>query len=128
MHKQVRIPIIGTKGTKGVLKARGTSGMVLRTIRMAAQTKVNARSVPILVISPATCAGINPANRLTSTINRQLLCTGVRKRWLILEKNGGKRPSRLMLRNTRLCPSRVTMITEQYPNRMARMMALFNHG
>ena len=48
---------MGISGTSGVLKERGTSGMVLRTTSTAAQTSVKAISVPMLVISPASRAG-----------------------------------------------------------------------
>lgn len=57
-----------------------------------------------------------------------LLRAGVLNFSLICEKNGGNNPSWLMLRKTRLCPNNVTMMTEQYPNRMARTIALFIQG
>lgn len=78
MQRQVRMPRMGTKGTKGVLKARGALGMVRRTTSTAAQTKVKAMSVPILVISPATRAGTMAANMPTMTMKRALLRAGVR--------------------------------------------------
>ena len=78
IQRQVRMPKIGTVGTKGVLKARCTSGILLRTINTAAQTNVKANKVPILVISPATRAGTNAASPPTMTMNNKLLCAGVR--------------------------------------------------
>ena len=72
------MPRIGTVGTKGVLKARCTSGILLRTINTAAQTNVKANKVPILVISPATRAGTNTASPPTMAMNNKLLCAGVR--------------------------------------------------
>ena len=47
---------------------------------------------------------------------------------LICEKNGGNRPSWLMLRKTRLCPNSVTMMTEQYPNRMESCLLYTSYG
>ncbi|CUQ48817.1 Uncharacterised protein [Dorea longicatena] len=119
---------MGISGTSGVLKERGTSGMVLRTTSTAAQTSVKAISVPMLVISPASRAGTKAASRPTSTMKSRLLRAGVRNFSLICEKKGGSSPSWLMLRNTRLCPSSVTMMTEQYPNRMDSTMARFSQG
>ena len=113
MHRQVSIPKIGTSGTNGVLKERGISGMVFRTTNTAAHTSVKAISVPMLVISPARRAGTNAANQPTISINRRLLRAGVRNFSLMCEKNGGSSPSWLILRKTRLCPNKVTIITEQ---------------
>ena len=87
--------------------------MVLRTMRTAAHTSIKANSVPILVISPATPAGTNAANKPTATMKSTLLWAGVRKRGCILLKNGGNSPSWLMLRKMRLCANNVTMITLQ---------------
>ena len=56
MNKQVKIPSIGIKGTKGVLKARGASGFVFLNTITPMQTSINAKRVPILVISPTTLA------------------------------------------------------------------------
>ena len=87
--------------------------MVLRTINTPAHTKVKANSVPMLHISPATLAGTKAANRPTNTMKSRLLRAGVRYFSWICENNGGNKPSLLILRKTRLCPSSVTMITEQ---------------
>jgi hypothetical protein len=77
INKQVKIPSIGTNGTNGVLKLRGALGMVLRITNTPIQTRINANSVPMLVISPTTLAGTNAANKLTKTMNSKLFFAGV---------------------------------------------------
>ena len=72
------MPKIGINGTKGVLKARGASGILFRIIITPTHTRINANSVPILVISPTTRAGTKAANRLTKSIKRKLFLAGVR--------------------------------------------------
>ena len=71
------MPKIGTSGTRGVLKARGRSGIFFRITQMPAHTNIKANKVPMLVISPTTRAGINAAKRLTNIMNKKLLLTGV---------------------------------------------------
>lgn len=77
INKQVAIPNTGTTGTNGVLNALGASGIFFRKTKTPIQTKMNANSVPILVISPTTLAGTNAANKLTKTRNSKLLFAGV---------------------------------------------------
>jgi hypothetical protein len=56
------MPKIGTKGTSGALNGRLISGSVFLKIITPALTKIKASNVPILVKSPATLPGTNPAN------------------------------------------------------------------
>src|SRR6266536_740707 len=59
--RQVRIPRIGTSGTKGARKGRFALGFVRRITITAPQTITKANRVPILVISARMLSGINPA-------------------------------------------------------------------
>lgn len=68
---------MGISGTKGVLKARGASGIFTRKIITPTQTNIKANNVPILVISPTTLPGTNAANKLTNTANSMLDLKGV---------------------------------------------------
>ena len=72
--------------------------------------------------------GTKAANVPTNNINRKLLRAGVRNFSWIWENRGGSSPSRLILKNTRLCPNNVTMITEQYPSKIAITIARFIQG
>src|SRR6478672_2402697 len=101
MNKQVKMPNTGTRGTRGVLKARGASGFVFLNTITPMQTRINANSVPILVISPTTLAGTNAANKLTNIMNKKLDLAGVLNLGCTLEKTDGSRPSLLMEKNTR---------------------------
>jgi hypothetical protein len=58
MNKQVTIPNIGTRGTKGVLNDLGSSGIFTRITHIPAHTSIKANKVPMLVISPTTRAGV----------------------------------------------------------------------
>lgn len=60
------MPKIGTNGTSGVLKFLFKLGSLTRRIQTAAQTKINANKVPILVKSPATEPGTNAAKKPTN--------------------------------------------------------------
>ena len=62
---QTIIPKMGTKGTKGVLNSLCNSGLVFRKIITAAQTKIKANKVPILVMSPTISPGTKAANAPT---------------------------------------------------------------
>src|SRR5437016_13985107 len=78
--KQVRIPRIGTKGTKGARKGRFASGLVLRITRTAPQTITKANKVPMLVISARILSGIKPAIDARNNPVRIVDFHGVRKR------------------------------------------------
>lgn len=100
MNRQVKMPIIGTKGTQGVLKALGASGKVFLITRTPRHTSINANRVPILVISPTTRAGINAANKLTNIMNKKLLLAGVLNSGCTSENIFGIKPSWDILKNT----------------------------
>src|SRR6266567_6432959 len=76
--RQVRMPRIGTKGTKGARKGRFASGLVRRITRTAPQTITKANNVPMLVISAKMLRGINPAIEATNSPVRIVDFQGVR--------------------------------------------------
>lgn len=87
------MPIIGTKGTNGVLKGRGRSGSVLRNNITPIQTKENANKVPIETMWPKSVTGTKPAKMLTKSIKKILVLKGVLNlEWIVL-KNFGNNPS-----------------------------------
>ena len=59
--KHIKMPRIGNKGTKGVLKGRGVSGLVRRSTITLPQTITNASNVPIDTSSPNNPIGNKPA-------------------------------------------------------------------
>src|SRR3984893_3855662 len=79
-NKQVRMPKIGTSGTKGARNGRLALGFVLRMTITAPQTITNANKVPMLVISARMLNGMNPANDATNRPVRIVDFQGVRKR------------------------------------------------
>src|SRR6266487_2378063 len=101
---QTTIPTVAVKGTAGVLNCRWSSGFFTRIIHTPAHTSINAKSVPILVISPTTSAGINPANNAESTKNIAFDLYGVLYLGCTSEKTFGTNPSRLIVKKTRDCP------------------------
>ena len=75
--KQIIMPNNGIAGTKGTRKAPSDVGIVRRMMRTPAQTNMKAKSVPMLVISPATLAGTKAARRPTTIMKSRLLWAGV---------------------------------------------------
>ena len=128
INRQQTIPNIGIKGTNGVLKALGRSGCVLRKMIIPAHTNTNASKVPILVISPTTVAGTKAANKLTNTMNKRFDLEGVPNLGCTSENTFGSKPSFYIEKNTRDWPISITIITEEYPARIAMIIALFSHG
>jgi len=53
------MPSTATTGSAGTMKPRGTSGRRTRMTHTPAHTRMNANSVPMLVISPTTLSGTN---------------------------------------------------------------------
>src|SRR5579862_1516956 len=76
----VRIPRIGTRGTRGVLKGRGRSGRLRRRIHTPAQTITKARSVPIFTRTARSPIGIIDAKIATQTPTTSDEIHGVRNR------------------------------------------------
>src|SRR4030095_4507697 len=101
MAVQTRMPKIDTTGTEGTLNCLGISGCFTLIIHTPAQTRMNANKVPILVISPTTSAGMNPANKADITKNIMLDLYGVLNFGCTSEKTFGTKPSRLIEKNTR---------------------------
>ena len=58
-------PRIGTNGYNGALKGLLASGLVLRIIKTAVQTIMNAKRVPIFTSSARILSGRNPARTAT---------------------------------------------------------------
>src|ERR1700682_228206 len=77
-NKQVRMPRIGTSGTKGARNGRLALGFVLRMTMTAPQTITNANKVPMLVISAKMLSGIKPAIEATKRPVRIVDFQGVR--------------------------------------------------
>ncbi len=96
-------------------KPRGRSGWRLRRISTAIETRMKAKSVPMLERSasvpmsnmPAGIATKNPATQVATSGVRNLLCTR--------ENAAGSRPSRDMANHTRAWPSWNTRIEEIMP-------------
>src|SRR6478752_2082639 len=112
-------PSVETTGSAGTTKPRGTSGLRRRMIQTPMQTRMNANSVPMLVISPTTSSGMNAANKDVNTKNSQLDLCGVLNVGCACENTGGTRPSRLIEKNTRDCPSSITRMTDEKAARIA---------
>jgi len=105
----------GTTGTKGHLKARSLSGAFFRKTMTAADTMMNAQSVPIFVNSATTPMGRKPATiPQTTQINRELLVGVLYTEWM-WPKNFGSKPSRDMTNRIRLWPKIMTSRTEVKP-------------
>src|SRR5947199_10039272 len=100
-------------GSTGALKARGMSGRLTRMIQTPMQTRMNAKSVPMLVISPTMSSGRNAAKIAVKKKNSQFDLYGVLKRGCTSEKTFGNRPSWHMEYNTRYWPLSITSITDE---------------
>src|SRR5206468_1394690 len=94
--RQTTAPAIGTKGTHGVLKGRGTSGAVLRRTTTPMLTRTKASSVPMLTSWLSTAIGFRPANSAMIVPVTAVLTSGVRNRRWTAEKTDGNTPSRLI--------------------------------
>src|SRR2546430_2673499 len=97
-------------------------------IQTPAQTSMKAKSVPMLVISPETSAGINAANKPVKMKNNMFDLYGVLYRGCTSEKILGTSPSRLIEKNTRDWPSNMTRITDENPARMATVTNFESHS
>ena len=95
-YPQTKTPAIGTKGTSGVLKALGASGIFLRITKIPMHTKEKANRVPMLTICPKSLIGTNPAKILTKNIKKIFVFHGVRNLEWICPKNLGSNPSLLI--------------------------------
>src|SRR5262249_3964911 len=97
----IRIPMIGVKGTHGALNGRSRSGLRRRRIHTPAETMTNASSVPMLTISVSTLIGKDAARAATKNPTVRVEIQGVRKRgWTELNIRGNN-PSRDMEKKTR---------------------------
>src|SRR5579875_275065 len=76
----VKIPRIGTSGTRGVLNGRGKFGRLFRKAQTPAETITKASSVPMLTRSASSPIGISDANAATQTPTTSEEIHGVRKR------------------------------------------------
>src|SRR2546428_677644 len=122
------MPSVQTTGTAGTRNPRSSSGLRTRMIQMPAHTKINANSVPMLVISPVTSAGTNAARTPVKTKNNILDLYGVLKRGCTSEKIRGTKPSRLMEKKTRDWPSSITRMTDEKPAKIATVTDLESHS
>src|SRR5579859_2898155 len=80
MASEITIPRMGTTGTHGVLKGRGSSGLRFRKTHTPAHTITNASNVPMETISSSTLMGSDAARTATKkpTVSDEI--HGVRKR------------------------------------------------
>ena len=90
------MPRTAVTGSTGTVKPRGMSGRLTRMIQTPAQTRMNANSVPMLVISPTMSSGTKAAKSAVKTKNSQFDLYGVLKRGCTSEKTFGTRPSWLI--------------------------------
>src|SRR5579863_3424846 len=128
MAKFQTMPRIGTSGTSGVRNGRGVSGCARRITQTPAHTMTKANRVPMLVISPTTESGRKAEKGDTKSMNKRFERHGVRNFGWMSEKTLGTRPSRDMEKNTRLCPSSITSMTEVNPQMMPNLMRNFSHS
>src|SRR5258707_2985634 len=96
MAPHTTMPSVDTTGTAGALNDLGSSGRRLRRIHTPAHTRMNANSVPMLVISPTMSPGMNAPNSAVNTKNSMLDFHGVLYFGCTSENTGGTRPSRLI--------------------------------
>src|ERR1700682_1144083 len=97
-------------------------------IHTPAQTRMKAKRVPIQIFSPVTSAETKAASRPVKTKKSRFDLYGVLNRGCTSEKTLGTRPSRLIEKKTRDCPSNITRITEEKPARIATVTDLDNHS
>ena len=90
------IPMMATNGKAGTVKPRVRSGRRTRMIQTPAQTRMNAKSVPMLVISPTMSSGMKAANSPVKTKNSMFDLYGVRNRGWTSEKIFDTSPSWLI--------------------------------
>ena len=90
------MPRIATTGSAGTLKPRGTSGRRTRMIHTPAHTRMNANSVPMLVMSPTMFSGTNAAKSAVKKKNMMFDFYGVRNVGWTSEKTFGTSPSSLI--------------------------------
>ena len=90
------IPMMGTKGTQGVLNGRGRSGRRTRKIQTPAETITKASSVPMLTSCPNWPMGITPPMMATKTPTMICVFQGVRNLGWISLAHFHSRPSRDM--------------------------------
>src|SRR5213079_614207 len=87
--RQVSMPRIGVKGTKGTRNGRSAAGCVRRMMSTAAQTMTKAKSVPMLTTSSNTVMGKNAASVATKRPVTRVDFQGVRNFSCIAPKKEG---------------------------------------
>src|ERR1700743_3401569 len=127
MAPQTKMPRIATTGKNLTLKSRCKSGLRTRRIQTPAHTRMNAKSVPMLVISPTMLSGRKAANSEVKTKNSMLDFHGVLNLGCGSEKIFGTKLSSLMEKKTRDWPYNMTRITEEKPARMATVTNFASH-
>src|SRR5260370_2665189 len=66
MAREINMPMMGVKGTQGVLNGRGSFGSRRRRTHTPAQTMTKASNVPMLTISSRTFMGSDAARTPTN--------------------------------------------------------------
>src|SRR5450755_4210817 len=101
MAIEIKIPIIGTNGTHGVLNERGRSGSRRQISHTPAHTITKASSVPMLTISSRTLMGSDAASAATKVPTVREEIHGVRNFGWTLLNIAGNSPSFDMEKKTR---------------------------
>ncbi len=121
-------PSGATAHTQGVRKGRLALGSLSRRMGTPAQTRANAKRVPMLVSSPSTVIGRNAAVIATSAPVKMVVTCGVRKRrWT--DANTGGWPI-IMTRITEVRPRMAPILTmaESQPRPTASIPTAMGSG
>lgn len=119
---EAAIDRIGTSGTSGVRNERCRSGRVRRRMITPRATTTKANSVPMFTSVASSLMLVKPATTAMMTPSRMVGRYGVRNFGWVTEKNRGSRPSRLIAKNTRVCPSSRIMQTVVRPTAAPKLM------
>src|SRR5689334_15153391 len=96
MAPHTMMPSVDTTGSAGTTNPRAMSGRRFRMIQTPRHTRMNANSVPMLVISPTMSSGMNAANNDVNTKNSMFDLYGVLNFGWTCENTFGTSPSWLI--------------------------------
>src|SRR3989442_8559857 len=108
-------PAGATAQIHGVRNARFSLGSRTRSTMIPMETITNASRVPIETRLLASRTVSRDETNATATPVMIEVIHGVRNRGWMLLTNGGSRPSRDIVQNTRDCPRSITRITDDSP-------------
>src|SRR3954454_23356016 len=127
-YRQASTERTGRTGTPGTRNDRGRSGRVRRSTSTPTATSTNANSVPMLTSSASSLSGTNVEMTATARPVTTVVRTGVPVLLLTVENTGGSSRSRLIAKNTRLCPSIRIIITVVSPSSAPAEMMVAKAG